>query len=135
MPAQNNFPAWFYGPGGKSKIFHRQEDVPEGWEDHPSKVVEAQESPDPIPMTRDDIIAGFGELGAPYKKNAPTAALYKQLCELRKIASRDCDPKSMSRDEVVAALKERRIEFNTMAPDEELRDLLISFVESDDAGK
>lgn len=34
------FPRWYYGPDGQSKIFERGEEVPEGWEDHPSKVKE-----------------------------------------------------------------------------------------------
>lgn len=27
-----------YGPGGQAKIFEREEDIPEGWFDHPSLV-------------------------------------------------------------------------------------------------
>ena len=34
------WPSWRYGPGGAAAIFERPEDVPEGWEDHPSKVVD-----------------------------------------------------------------------------------------------
>lgn len=33
------FPSFRYGPGGTSAIFDCEEDVPEGWEDHPSKVL------------------------------------------------------------------------------------------------
>lgn len=36
-----NWPAWRYGPGGKSDVFQHESDVPNGWVDHPSKVVEA----------------------------------------------------------------------------------------------
>lgn len=32
-----SWPAWFYGPKGQSEIFQSEEQVPEGWEDHPSK--------------------------------------------------------------------------------------------------
>lgn len=32
-----NWPAWFFGPGGESKIFNKPEDVPKGWADHPDK--------------------------------------------------------------------------------------------------
>jgi hypothetical protein len=31
------WPAWRYGPAGESQVFDRPEDVPAGWEDHPSK--------------------------------------------------------------------------------------------------
>lgn len=37
------FPRWYYGPDGQSRIFQRGEEVPEGWEDHPSKVAKVIE--------------------------------------------------------------------------------------------
>ncbi len=36
------FPGWFYGPNGEAQIFDREEDVPEGWKDHPSKFAKAE---------------------------------------------------------------------------------------------
>lgn len=33
-----SWPAWFYGPDGASQIFDNSDEVPSGWEDHPSKV-------------------------------------------------------------------------------------------------
>jgi hypothetical protein len=33
-----SWPAWFYGPNGKSAIFEAEGDVPPGWQDHPEKV-------------------------------------------------------------------------------------------------
>lgn len=38
----DQFPGWYYGPNGESQIFNSIEEVPEGWEDHPSKVKEPQ---------------------------------------------------------------------------------------------
>lgn len=38
-----DFPSWRYGPNGAADIFHREEDVPEGWYDHPSLVPFAPE--------------------------------------------------------------------------------------------
>lgn len=32
------WPAYYYGPDGQSEIFQSEDEVPEGWEDHPSKV-------------------------------------------------------------------------------------------------
>lgn len=32
-----NWPAWRYGPNGESLIFQSEDEVPAGWEDHPSK--------------------------------------------------------------------------------------------------
>ena len=33
-----NWPAWFYGPDGASKVCETEADVPEGWASHPSLV-------------------------------------------------------------------------------------------------
>lgn len=41
MRDHKSFPAFFYGPNGASKIFHCNEDIPEGWEDSPGKVSNA----------------------------------------------------------------------------------------------
>jgi len=35
---KQNTPAWFYGPNGAAKIFDNLDDVPAGWQDHPSKI-------------------------------------------------------------------------------------------------
>lgn len=37
-----DFPAFYYGPGDQKRVFQSAEDVPEGWEDHPSKVAEEE---------------------------------------------------------------------------------------------
>lgn len=39
------FPSCRYGPGGACAVFDCEEDVPAGWEDHPSKVKCAAEKP------------------------------------------------------------------------------------------
>lgn len=36
-PLHHAFPAWWYGPNGETQIFDREDDVPKGWHDHPSK--------------------------------------------------------------------------------------------------
>lgn len=36
--SEQRWPAWRYGPGGKGAVFESPDDVPSGWEDHPSKV-------------------------------------------------------------------------------------------------
>lgn len=33
-----SWPAWFFGPDGAKQIFQSQDEVPAGWQDHPSKV-------------------------------------------------------------------------------------------------
>lgn len=37
-----NWPAWHYGPNGESQIFQSEDEVPAGWEDHPSKHDQAE---------------------------------------------------------------------------------------------
>lgn len=32
-------PAYFYGPDGESAVFHPGDAIPDGWQDHPSKVI------------------------------------------------------------------------------------------------
>ncbi len=32
------FPSWRYGPKGQAAVFQSEDDVPAGWEDHPSKL-------------------------------------------------------------------------------------------------
>jgi hypothetical protein len=32
------WPSWRYGPNGQAEIFQSEDQVPEGWADHPSKV-------------------------------------------------------------------------------------------------
>ena len=39
MDDAKNWPAWRYGPDGAADVFQRAADVPEGWQDHPSKVI------------------------------------------------------------------------------------------------
>ena len=39
------YPAWRYGPNGDAKVFARAEDVPAGWQDHPSKAGGVTQSP------------------------------------------------------------------------------------------
>jgi hypothetical protein len=34
----DTFPSWRYGPGDQARIFDCAEDVPKGWQDHPSLV-------------------------------------------------------------------------------------------------
>jgi len=43
-----HWPGWFYGPNGAAEIFQCREDVPAGWEDHPSKVIAPELSGDSL---------------------------------------------------------------------------------------
>lgn len=40
-----SWPAWYYGPNGQSEIFNSEEEVPEGWHDHPSKTERKAKKP------------------------------------------------------------------------------------------
>lgn len=86
-PKDPNWPAWFYGPDDQSAIFQKDDEIPEGWKDHPSKVGNADEekkgdddnSDSEIEMSREEIIAGLKEFDAEFKPNARTKTLYAQL--------------------------------------------------------
>lgn len=45
--ADTTYPAWFYGPEGQSAIFDAENEVPDGWMDHPSAFAE-QEQEEPV---------------------------------------------------------------------------------------
>lgn len=47
MSKDNQWPAWRFGPGGKSDVFQSEKDVPAGWVDHPTKVKEAPKASKP----------------------------------------------------------------------------------------
>lgn len=66
------WPSWRYSPDGNSAIFHGPQDVPEGWEDHPSKVFPA---PDDAENNRASIIAALRERNVKFFMGAPTAKL------------------------------------------------------------
>lgn len=38
MSDGNGFPSWRYGPNGAADVFQSADDVPDGWQDHPSLV-------------------------------------------------------------------------------------------------
>lgn len=44
-------PQVFYGPGDVSRVFQPDEDLPEGWEDHPRKVADfVDPAAEPAPL-------------------------------------------------------------------------------------
>jgi hypothetical protein len=54
----HSYPAWFYGPNGQEQIFNSDEEVPAGWQDHPSKVVTPERTGSkPLPAQTDRIPA------------------------------------------------------------------------------
>lgn len=70
------FPAWRYGPNGAAEIFETEADVPEGWVDHPSLVVDLAPEPEPLPEPLPEPDAGPHPLdhdgdGAPGGSIAP----------------------------------------------------------------
>ena len=42
------FPKWMYGPDGEAQIFEKEEDIPQGWVDHPSKFEKKEEVEDTL---------------------------------------------------------------------------------------
>lgn len=40
-------PTWRYGPDEQAMICYSEDEIPEGWEDHPSKVKAPKPKPEP----------------------------------------------------------------------------------------
>lgn len=55
MADENAWPAWYYGPDGKSAVFNSAEDVPAGWVTHPS-LLEASEPVDTQAETAEPLV-------------------------------------------------------------------------------
>lgn len=96
-----NFPAMKWHPQtAENRIFHKAEDVPEGWLDtHPKNVTAAEEvektaykpavkapAAKSIPMDRKEILAALADGGVTPAKNASNAQLYSQLQDALKLA-------------------------------------------------
>lgn len=70
--ANDEFPAYYYGPNGQSQLFQHAAEVPEGWRDHPSKVRDDEDGGDGDPfieglparedITKDEIIRRLDDL-------------------------------------------------------------------------
>lgn len=85
------FPRWAYGPKGEAQIFNRVEDIPKGWQDHPSKFEKRkakEESTEPETeagdddtggLTRQQIIDDLTRRGIAAPPRASTASLYRKL--------------------------------------------------------
>ena len=54
-----HWPGWFYGPDGAAAIFRSKDEVPKGWEDHPSKVKagKKEEPPEPVPAKKPEPVS------------------------------------------------------------------------------
>lgn len=64
-----HWPGWFYGPDGAAEIFQCREDVPAGWEDHPSKVLSTAET-EIAEITDDKVISEPPKPKRPYRRKA-----------------------------------------------------------------
>lgn len=48
-----HWPAWYYGPDDAAEVFNSEDEVPEGWHDHPSKVGGAKKAKADAPVPVD----------------------------------------------------------------------------------
>jgi hypothetical protein len=46
------WPSWRFGPNGAAEVFQSESEVPAGWVDHPSKVVD---EPEPVVETATEV--------------------------------------------------------------------------------
>lgn len=80
------WPAWYFGPNGEERIFQKIEDVPKGWQDHPSKFKprapegETEDAEgEPLELTREQIVADLERRGVSFKPTATDKALLRLL--------------------------------------------------------
>lgn len=85
---KQSWPAWFYGPKGQSQQFSNEEEVPEGWVDHPSKLNKPkgkepqQPAPSPYKDKSDaDVIKELKERKIDHNEKWPRAKLEALLIE------------------------------------------------------
>jgi hypothetical protein len=80
-----DFPTWRYGPDGQSAVFQSAEDIPEGWEDHPSKIKGASDpsevGPAPRRPGKAEIMKDLKRGGVPFNPMSPTSELFALLGE------------------------------------------------------
>lgn len=115
------FPSWRYGPQGASQIFQAEADVPEGWEDHPSKVGAPKAA-----KTKKQAAASAPAAppaGGPLEPPADEPAKDPPNDE-------DMDTK-LSREQIMAALAARNIEFSKNTPTKALYAKFLAAVESE----
>lgn len=93
-----SWPAWYYGPKGASQIFKSEDEVPEGWADHPSKVGDAKQT------------AKKAETDEEKAKDAELAAAYNDHSDAQ----------------IAKELQDRGIEFGTKWPRTKLIALLVA---------
>ena len=67
LELSTEWPKWFYTADGDSAIFNEANDVPEGWEDHPSKFIlkVVEVVPEGISQARADYTEVFGKNPSP----------------------------------------------------------------------
>lgn len=80
------YPGWFYGPDGEKAIFNREEDVPDGWKDHPwlkarGTNVSVFDVEDDFPGTDAELSARLTELNIPHNPRWFRAKLLQLLKE------------------------------------------------------
>jgi len=87
-PGFKAWPSWRYGPNGEAEIFEKAEDVPKGWQDHPSKFkrrekgeVEKEDDGDADlgGLTREQIIGDLQRRNVSFKETETDRALYRKL--------------------------------------------------------
>lgn len=87
LHTSRDWPSWRYGPGQQAAIFNSEEEVPDGWEKHPSEVKEPKTK-----VAKADETSEFDKLTVPELQAA---------CTERKIEFQEKWP----RDKLISILK------------------------------
>lgn len=125
------FPAFRYGPNGASVIVQNENETPEGWVDHPSKVGQPVAAPKPAPAPAPEPIPApaaapaavvVTPAPAPAKApKAPRAPSKKETAALVK-AAEEAAAKAHARAGMVAALNKAGFDVPEDSTDEEIKE-------------
>lgn len=109
FPEGTTWPGWYYGPNGAADIFNGPDEVPEGWEDHPSKVGEKPAAPKkPV---------------APTGKKADAGKAASEIDD--KVAALKKDLEGMKRADLVELATEKGLQFPPDAAKDDLIQLIL----------
>jgi hypothetical protein len=62
-PLRDIWPSWRYAPDGHGEVFHREEDVPQGWTRKPLEPEVVHVPPAPVRLDRAALIAALDAKG------------------------------------------------------------------------
>lgn len=126
MADEPKFPSYRYGPGGKAQIFQNAEDVPAGWEDHPSKVKGAKADAEPVEprLSRPELMEALRQRGVQFAPNAGGGELAALLAAQPAESKPDEPLAGKNKADLLAIAKAEGVEIEDDATNRQIRDAI-----------